>query len=259
MKDLMAQPIYNFLISAIDEIQENLAEKSYGKSYFAIMNLYQKITISDYAPFEDYQEIIQDLQIQELLMQLFRTIDELLQGNTHEEAQESVREKLNELKACAHFLNFLDCQYASSESVKKQTQTMLRNTAIQMGVVFKEIRAQRDCSDNVRISTHEKGKEPLVNPSELENYHSVIDAYIRFTGTEQSQRVQKARDFAQLLFEDLETISKDSIQMNRLKSEEANLFCLGNIEAVVTLSNEYKNEFKQLIAPNLSEDRAFRA
>ncbi len=251
MKDLMQQPIYNFFISTIDEIKENLAKTMNLDAFMAISSLQQKIALSDYEPFAGYQALIEDLKIREQLQSLLEDIQ-------HSRANDQpFMQKLNELKAFAHFLNFLDCSYESTELAKKHAKTMITNTTIQLGVVFKEIRSQSDCSDNTRMNIKEKEKEPLARPSEIElaNYNNIITVYARyasFIGTEEEQITARAREFALLLFNDLKAIDESSDRMNSLKGNEDNLFYLGELEAVVTLSNAYKNEFQQQIEPSES-------
>jgi predicted MPP superfamily phosphohydrolase len=145
----------------------------------------------------------------------------LLDGNAQEDTIPSVMKTLNELKAIAHFLNFLDCHYASSELVKEQTKTILKNTAMMLGIVFNEMRVQRDCSENTHITIDDKKKEPLENPSQitLEDYNTIIQVYHRFIETGEGQITAKAGDFVESLFSDLDNIEINSERMRHFKGK----------------------------------------
>ena len=257
MKNLMQQPIYKFFISAIDKIKEKFGRGDNGlednaRAILLLDILQDKIELLDYEPFPHYQTIIQLLSIREELDTLCRNMFLLFDDNSQENIKPLIMQSLDQLKAFAHFLNFLECKYTSKALEKKHFKTILSNTAVQVGVIFEEIRRDSDCHGKNYVNIKEKQEEPLANPSEieLEDYDKIIDVYIRFIGSEEVQASTNAREFAVLLFNDLIEIDKDSSTMSRLVGNESNLFFLGEIEAVVKLINEYKNEFQQQIAPS---------
>ena len=249
MKNLMQQPIYNFFISTIDEIKNKVEQGDNFPALLALSVLQEKLGVLDYEPFADYQTIIQQLNIRDQLRVLLEHMFWLSDGNNEENVKPFIMQSLDQLKAFAHFLNFLECSYTLPELVKKHIKTILVNTGIQLGVVFQEIRRDSDCSDNTHMNIEEKQKELLANPSEieLENYNKIIAVYTRFIGNEEAQINTKAKEFAVLLFNDLKAINKDAGTMSRLNGDENNLFILGEIEAVVKLSDKYKNDFQQQI------------
>lgn len=249
MKNLMQQPIYNFFISTIDEIKKKVEQGDNFPALLALFALQEKLDVLGYEPFAHYQTLIQQLNIREQLRVLREYIFWLSDGNNVENVKPFIMQSLEQLKAFAHFLNFLECNYTSKDLEKKHLKTILTNTAIQVGVIFKEIRRDSDCSDNTHMNIEEKQKELLANPSEiaLENYNKIIAVYTRFIGNEEAQISTKAKEFAVLLFNDLKAINKDVGTMSRLNGDESNLFILGEIEAVVKLSDKYKNDFQQQI------------
>jgi hypothetical protein len=237
MKNLAQQPIYTFFISAIDAIKEKVEQEDNSSAHLALSALHLRVV--EHESFADYQHIVELLCIEDLLGLCINMLD----NNNQENIKQLIMQYLDRLKASAHFLNFLECNYTSKD-LDKIRKT---NKAMQFGTIFKEIRRDSDCSGHIRMSIKEKQEEPLASPSE--DYCKIIEVYYQFInrkGKEASQA--QAMVFPSLLFNDLIEISKNSNVMSHLVGNESNFFNLGEIYAVVKLINEYKNEFQQQIA-----------
>ena len=234
MKDLFSQVFYNMFISQLDTIENELNAHEYQKALLNVFILVQKFTITDWQPFPGYQILVNKLGITSVLSLLHVELSKLNDGETNDPV--AALRIINQLKTYAHLLNFIECSYNNSEAVAAEKRNIIMNSASSLGVVFKEIRRTSDCHGTLQFSQVRTASQ--VTPPTPEEFTTVIRLVNSFDN-------ERLHEFTLTLFNSLERIEKDSAEMQAVKSGERNMFVEGEIESVVSLSNVYKEEFKQ--------------
>jgi hypothetical protein len=248
LNKLYSQVFYNMLISPLAEIKDLVEQGNYNDAKFQALIMLPKLEVNDWHPFPAYQNFLTRLQIKEQVSQLFVKLADLTDGKDIEANKTFVVKTLLILNAYAHFLNLLDNAYTDS---KKTVATILHNTGKELGIFGKVPTQTYDCNLNLRF----------VSPSNTQT--QAIPATLAYDEIIAACPVDNARlgNFCQTLFATMDEIAKDNgedddndeIEKNdttaaKLKGDEQDMFKLGFIERLITISNTYKKEFKELTA-----------
>lgn len=251
MKPLLSQPFYNVLLSRLLELSTQLSNSQFRYMSMTLYVLNIKLDCDDWAPFPDYQTLLAKLNIKQDVMQL----RQLALSHYHGEQTDTTATKalITKLTAHAHLLNFIETNYEDETALARTKLNLLTNAGTTLGLVFKEMQIANDCHGRKQVNTVPITANNTTTPTPI--------AYTEIMTLLNSFRDERLQAFTQTLFNDLQEIKKseshedaeDSPRMQALKGCESNLFTLGEIEHLITLSNTYKAEFQALVTAENAE------
>ncbi len=232
--DLYKRPFYNMMLHPIEEIRNDIDNAKYQDALMQMFSMHTKLSETSWTPFPCYAITLGDLKILSLVTDIVSDLISLNRNTTND--TNTALSKIKQLESYAHLLNMLETNYCDPT---KTIANILYNTGSKLGV-FQSTPAQTNNCNNQKTFTNSTPKNTTDTPANP-NYASLLQGVLLFINN------KNLSNSIETIFATMNPIDKNDSVAQQIKGREQNMFTLGEIEEFIKISNDYKNDYNNLL------------